>query len=283
MNSTMTDELVDQFNAEGYLLMPAVFSDAEVARMREEADFILELVVNSSLFHCRKNGRLDLCGTGDGSHMVRKIRPINDLSDYLSEVSKDDRLLEPMRRIMGEEPEMMEEKLNYKQPLGQVIGGIEANNPGSHFPIHNDWAYYAAQNYPQTIISSAISLDECTTENGPLHIWPGTHKEHIEHQPTDIGLEVIPGSLDPDGGMDVLVPAGSVMFFHSLLVHNSRPNTTPEPRRLMIYSHFLTSAGIGFDVRNGPRRLLEAPLEWRYMREKVAGQYQDTFVSPSRF
>jgi ectoine hydroxylase-related dioxygenase (phytanoyl-CoA dioxygenase family) len=281
MNSVMTDELVEQFHSQGYLLMPAVFRDNEIARMREEADFVMELVINSSLFHRRKDERLDLCETEDGLHMVRKIQPINDLSDYLSEISNDDRLLEPMRRIMGEEPEMMEEKLNYKQPLGQIIEGIKANNPGSRFPIHNDWAYYAAQNYPQTIISSAISLDDCTPDNGPLHIWPGTHKKHIEHESIDIGLEVLPGSVDPDGGVDVLVPAGSVMFFHSLLVHNSRSNLTPEPRRLMIYSHFPLSAGIGFDVRNGPGRLHRAPLEWRYMREKSAGRYQDTFTAPS--
>ncbi len=282
MKAAPSDKQIEQFNAEGYLLIPAVFTDDEVARMQEEADFILELVINSSLYHGKMDGRLDLCGTEDGCHMVRKIQPINDLSGYLTSISADERLLEPMRCIMGEEPELMEEKLNYKQPLGRTVEGLEAKNPGSRFPIHNDWAYYAAQNYPQAIVSSAISLDACTPDNGPLHIWPGTHKEHIEHKPVDIGLEVLPGSVDPDGGIDVLVPAGSVMFFHSLLVHNSRPNATAEPRRLMIYSHFPASANIGFDIRNGPGRLRCAPYEWRYMRERAAGRYRDTFTSPSR-
>ena len=104
--------------------------------------------------------------------------------------------------------------------------------------MHSDWAYYKAQDYPQTIISSAICLDDCTAENGPLHIWPGTHKEHLPHQQSEHGgLIVEPGSIDSAGGIDLIVPAGTVLLFSSLLIHNSRPNTSGNPRRLMIYSH----------------------------------------------
>ena len=43
--------------------------------MREEANFILELIVNSSLYHQRKSGRLDIRLTRTGQ-IVRKIQPI---------------------------------------------------------------------------------------------------------------------------------------------------------------------------------------------------------------
>jgi ectoine hydroxylase-related dioxygenase (phytanoyl-CoA dioxygenase family) len=141
--------------------------------------------------------------------------------------------------------------------------------------IHNDWAYYTAQQYPQDILSSAITLDECTVDNGPLHVWPGTHKTHLEHEKVDIGLQVKTELIDPDGGIDILAPAGSVMLFHSLLVHNSRPNNTASPRRLLIYSHYPSRINMGIDVRNGPKRLKESPWEEEYHRIKSKGMYVD--------
>lgn len=271
----------ERFHEEGYVVLPAVFTPAEIQRMREEADFILELIINASLCNRRVSRRLDWLEDDRGVQHIRKIQPINDLSLYLAEVSADPRLIDPMRQLMGDEPILMEEKLNYKEPLPSPVEGLRPDKRGTdRFGIHNDWAYYQAQRYPTSIISSAISMDDCTVDNGPLHIWPGTHREHLPHISTDLGLEIQPGLIDPQGGIDVLAPAGSVMLFHSLLAHNSRPNDTPHPRRLMIYSHFPAAAGIGFDIRNGPTRLQESPWEWEYVRQRSRGHWQDRFQAP---
>ena len=275
--TTNQDSWIQYFQEHGYVAMERVFSDDEVQRMRKEADDILELILNSSNSLERQSGRLDLVRNELG-FLVRKIQPINDLSLYLSQISADSRLLDPMRALMNEEPILMEEKLNYKQPLPGLSFGFETKPRGTdRFPVHNDWAYYRAQNYPQGIISSAITLDDCPAEAGPIHIWPGTHKSHLEHESVDIGLQVQPGLVDFEGGEDLLLPAGSVAFFSSLLVHNSRPNTSGKPRRMMIYSHYPASAKMGVDVRNGPTRLREAPYEWEYTRMKLRGEGRDVF------
>ena len=268
---------IEYFQEHGYAAMERVFSDDEVRRMRKEADEILELILNSSNSLERQSGRLDLV-RNEAGFLVRKIQPINDLSLYLSQISADSRLLDPMRALMNEEPILMEEKLNYKQPLPGLSFGFETKPRGTdRFPVHNDWAYYRAQNYPQGIISSAITLDDCPAEAGPIHIWPGTHKSHLEHESVDIGLQVQPGLVDFEGGEDLLLPAGSVAFFSSLLIHNSRPNISGKPRRMMIYSHYPASAKMGVDVRNGPTRLREAPYEWEYTRMKLRGEGRDVF------
>jgi ectoine hydroxylase-related dioxygenase (phytanoyl-CoA dioxygenase family) len=269
-----------EFEEQGYLILPAVFTDSEVRRMQDEADAILELIINSSIANHRKSGRLDWFLSPEGIPHVRKIQPINDLSLYFTQISQDPRLLEPMRQIMGDEPVLMEEKLNYKQPLPGFVGDVEIRPGTDRFSTHNDWAFYQQNQYPQSIISSAISLDACTPDNGPSHIWPGTHKQHIPHVQGPLGWEVPPGAIDPDAGIDVLVPPGSVMLFHSLLIHNSRPNETPFPRRLMIYSHYPAKFPIGFDVRNGPTRLRESPWEAEYHRLKARGLFQDPFKAP---
>lgn len=276
----LSDEQLQQFRREGYLIIERAFNGEEVARMREEADYILELILNSSIAHGRRSGRLDWIEQENGRQHVRKIQPINDLSLFLTRVSEDSRLLEPMRQIMNCEPVLMEEKLNYKQPLPKRLEGLEIRRGDDRFPIHNDWAYYKDQNYPQDIISSAISMDACTPDNGPLHVWPGSHRTHLEHVRGPIGYEVKDGLVDPQGGVDVLAPPGSVMLFHALLVHNSRPNTTAHPRRLMIYSHYPSRENHGIDVRNGPTRLRESPWEEEYHRMKDAGLFKDVFRAP---
>ena len=275
--TTNQDSWIQHFQEHGYVAMERVFSEEEVQRMRKEADEILELILNSSNSLQRQSGRLDLV-RNEAGYLVRKIQPINDLSLYLSQISADSRLLDPMRALMNEEPILMEEKLNYKQPLPCLSFGFETKpRDTDRFPVHNDWAYYRAQNYPQGIISSAITLDDCPAESGPIRVWPGTHKSHLEHESIDIGLQVQPGLVDFEGGEDLLLPAGSVAFFSSLLVHNSRPNISEKPRRMMIYSHYPASAKMGVDVRNGPTRLREAPYEWEYTRMKLRGEGRDVF------
>ncbi|MDE0838775.1 MAG: phytanoyl-CoA dioxygenase family protein [Kiritimatiellae bacterium] len=277
----LTDEQLTTFHEQGFIVLPAVFNDAEIERMRSDADFILELIINASLCHERRSGRLDLCMTDNDQHMVRKIQPVNDLGLAIAQASADDRLLEPMRQIMGDEPILMEEKLNYKQALGLKIEGLGASRASAQFPIHNDWAYYAAQNYPRSILSSAIALDDNTSASGPICVWPGSHKTHLEHESVEIGLEVKDGLIDKEGGQEILAPAGSVMIFSSLVIHNSVQNTSGKPRRMMIYSHYPKAADMGFDTRNGPGRLRESPWELAYLREKLEGRYTDTFKAPA--
>jgi ectoine hydroxylase-related dioxygenase (phytanoyl-CoA dioxygenase family) len=279
MGFELTQEQIDQFHENGFLILPAVFDAGEVKKMQVEADFILELIINSSICNARKSRRLDIRKVSSGYQVVRKIQPINDLSLYLTQVSADERLVNPLAQLMKDTPVLMEEKLNYKEPLPKAVD-VESPEMEDQFPVHNDWAYYAAQNYPQSIISSAISMDACTPDSGPLRVWPGSHKVHLEHEKMPLGLQVKEGLIDFDGGQDVLCPAGSVMLFHTVLVHNSRANVSGKPRRLMIYSHYPEAANMGIDVRNGPTRLRESPYELAYLRAKYDGKFQDVFEAP---
>jgi ectoine hydroxylase-related dioxygenase (phytanoyl-CoA dioxygenase family) len=62
------------------------------------------------------------------------------------------------------------------------------------------------------------------------------------------------------------VPAGSVMLFHAELVHDSEPNRSGQPRRVMIYSHYPRSHDPGGDPdrRNAPIRAYSREFEQRY-------------------
>jgi phytanoyl-CoA hydroxylase len=278
MSVALTSEEIQAFHDRGYLILRNVFEQDELDRLRREADRILELTVNSSLANDRTSGRLDLAEDDAGNQQVRKIQPVNDLSREIARVSQDDRFVKPMQTLLGDTPILMEEKLNYKQPLTDPVPALDARHDSTAFPVHNDWAYYREDGYPRSLVWSAICLDDCTEDAGPLHVWPGSHVRHIPHERRSSGLVVPESEINYNAGTSLCVPAGSIVMCHSLLIHNSRHNDSSHPRRLMIYSHYPESEfKTYFDERNGPIRYEESQWESEYYRKKRDGEYTDEF------
>lgn len=280
----LTAEQLSAFEERGYLILPAVFSEDELSTLRAEADRLLALAINSSLATGERNPRMD-AWERDGRVDFRKLQPINDLSAPLRAASEDARLLDPMRQILKDEPELMEEKLNYKQVVDcpELVLRFPLKSGATAFPLHHDWGYYRAQGYPTNTISSAICLDACTPENGPLRVIPGTHTKDWPMKnpdPASGNGEVVDGLFADDDRVDVLAPAGSVLLFHSMLLHDSKPNATDRPRRLMIYSHYPKSAGMEEDVRNRGGRIAGGRVEAAYHEMVARGEYENAFQAP---
>jgi len=284
MSSPRATDRAAEIERKGYTVVENAFDETEFAEMRAAADRVLELILNSSLANDRTSGRLALVENESGGQTVKKVQPVNDLSLTLTEVGRDERLTEPVREFMHDEPRLMEEKLNYKQPLPEPIAGLDTNRPTEAWPPHSDWAYFRAQGYPRDVVSSAVALDDLTAANGTMRFWPGTNDEYVEHNRFDNGLGVPDDRVDRDDSELVEAPAGSLILFDSLVWHESSENTTDSPRRLMIYSHFPASAareeGIAEDERNAPTRRNESPYEWRYQDLKDRGEFEDRFEAP---
>lgn len=268
----LTADQRESYERDGYVVLPAVFTTDEVAEMAREADRVAELLIDASIATGARSPRLDLQRRDD--HVVlRKVQPMNDLSEVFTRYSSDDRLLGPMRDVLGCEPVLMEEKLNYKQVLPSDPG-IDAGDEGESFPFHTDIAFFILDGYPLETMSSALTIDETTPDNGPLRVLPGSHRKldwpHHDGWPPRVREDAIP----QDELVDLLAPPGSVMLFHSALVHASSENTTDRPRRLMIFSHHPETHPMEPDKRN--RHLREAGREHeRRFRELVeSGAYK---------
>ncbi len=267
---TLSAQHRQQFHDDGYIVIPGVFDADELDALRGEAARILELVLWSSQVLQRRNPRLDCAVHADGSISVRKVQPVNDLSEVLAAVSGDPRLVAPMAELMDDEPVLMEEKLNYKQEVswpGGSFSFITRQTPTEGFPLHHDWGYYRQHGYPENTISSAVSLDDCEGR-GPLRVIPGSHRLDaplLDPDPASGNGAVAPGYLADAPRTPIDAPAGSVMLFHAKLLHDSEPNRSGLPRRLMIFSHF--PAGhepLGdHDRRNGPIREYSQAFEQR--------------------
>ena len=225
----LTDAQLRTYRKRGFVELDGLFSLDEVAQMRTEADRILELAINSSLALRACNDRLDLREAG-GRQVVRKIQPVNDLSEFLTGISNDDRLLDPMRSLLGCEPLLMEEKLNFKRPLSQRLP-IETRPAEDGFPFHHDWGYYRAQGYPQETLSSAVFLDECAPDSGPIRMVAGGHLREYPLGDGGAAPEIQEGVFTWGDAEDLLGSAGTAVVFHSKLVHHSAPNRTESHRR----------------------------------------------------
>ncbi len=287
--AALTEEEREQFAKQGYFVRAGVLSGKELDDARRGANSILELVLNSSVFMKQRNPRLDAHLIDGGRALVRKVQPVNDLSATMASLSGDPRLLGPMAELMDDEPVLMEEKLNYKQVVdlaGQDID-LQPKRESDEvldvaWQLHHDWGYYRYNGYPQSTMSSAIALDDCEGR-GPIRVLPGSHLLDVELADPKSGSGVVArGALGPNPELIPLnMTAGTVAFFHSMLVHDSEPNRSGQPRRMMIYSHYPKAHQPAEDPdrRNRPTREKAGPMEAEYQRMVEAGATPLVLVS----
>lgn len=267
---------VSAFWRDGYLLLESVFTEGELDSFRDASDRILELSINSTAALGRRHPRLDARLHDDGTVTVRKIQPINDLDPRLAAIAGDERLLGPLRQLMADEPILMEEKLNPKQTIDTrhldlsvlAMSSFNSEIGMEGFHLHHDWGYYRQQGYPENTLSSAVAIDECAGR-GPLRVIPGSHLIDVplaDDDPESGSGVVVDGFFSRNDLVPLDVPAGSVMLFHAKLVHDSEPNRSGQPRRVMIYSHYPRSHDPDgdHDRRNGPIRDYARQFEQRY-------------------
>jgi ectoine hydroxylase-related dioxygenase (phytanoyl-CoA dioxygenase family) len=108
------------------------------------------------------------------------------------------------------------------------------------FPWHQDDGYTPVT--PSPYLTLWIALNDATVENGCVWVLPGSHKQGlVEHEQTPIGLACY--SLDePNQGIPVPVPAGSIVAFWSLTMHKSGVNVSQGCRKAYIVQ--LARAGL---------------------------------------
>lgn len=272
---TVLDEaFITEYRERGYIVLRALFNEADVALMRREAARVLAHLVDASIVLGQVSPRLDICAR-DGRISVRKIQPVNDLSTELDRICHDERVIGALRSLLGAQPIVMEEKLNYKQ---LIDAPLHAERHGDSFEYHHDHAYYSQQGYPPETLTVGIMIDDTTAANGPMRMIPGSHLRQWPLRTEGPPL-IVEAAVDDSLGVDILGGAGDVVIFDSRLVHASADNTTDRPRRLMLYSYYPAWHQAEPDERNRHNRARGREHEARYQRVLDAG-YRPVFTAP---
>lgn len=285
------NEKRDRFREQGFLFIPNYFDHERVEKFREEAERILELVINSSIALDRKSGRLELVNSESGK-TIRAVNPASDLSKVFRDVAVED-LPELHHSICGDKYASIDRtlQLNYKQSLTDSLENLTAESGNESYPVHADKPFYEdfySAGHPTDVITSAVFIDKCTEQNGAIEVWPGTHKKEIRHERNESGMSVPRSALDHNDSVAVTGPPGSLLLFDYRLVHSSSKNETENPRRVAIYGHAPTK-NVSHPITDGTVRipgttnpseeLIESTYEHEYYRRKRHGDFEDVWSS----
>jgi ectoine hydroxylase-related dioxygenase (phytanoyl-CoA dioxygenase family) len=213
----LDDTLVQQYHRDGFLIIEDVFRPAEVAALLhavEHGDRVAQTTVAPK----------------DATGKAAKLAIWFDTgTDIWSALSTSPRLVNNVRILLGEEIAFFH---------GKVI--LKEARQGGAWEWHQDYGYWYNQGFAfPRLISASTALDPATRENGCLEVLKGSHRlGRVTHG--QFGGQT---GIDPDR-IKALEPLfervycemkpGSVLFFHSNLLHCSGPNLSDKHRRSVI-------------------------------------------------
>ena len=211
----LTPQQLAAFDRDGYLFFPSLFSPAEVQVLNDE---VPRLYAQQRPENVREKG----------SEAVRTNFAAHLYSEPFARLARHPRMVEPVMDLFGEEVYMHQFKINGKAAFD-----------GDVWQWHQDFGTWKADDLmpDARAMNVAIFLDEVNEFNGPLMFIPGSHQLGAIEASHDTSTTSYPlwtidkqtiaklvargGIVAPKG------PAGSMILFHSCLVHASTSNLSP--------------------------------------------------------
>jgi phytanoyl-CoA hydroxylase len=213
------------FRDQGYLVVPEVLSQTEIAALRE----VTEAFVERARAVTSHDEIYDLEDSHSAAEpRVRRIKTPHRWDDTYRRMVDHPRILAALQKLWGPSIRFDVSKLNLK-----------AAGYGAPVEWHQDWAFYPHTN--DDLAAVGIMIDDVDDSNGPLLVLPGSHKGPIFDHHAD---GVFCGAMDPARGevdyrkaVALTGPAGSITIHHVRTVHGSATNSSGRPRRLLLHQY----------------------------------------------
>jgi len=216
------------YQDQGYLVVPDVLDAATLAAIRGE----LARIVDGARAVTAHTDRYDLePGHRPDDPRVRRIKTPHRFYPVFTELMRHPRLVAVLNALLGPAVRLHSSKINLKSP-----------RYGSPVEWHQDWAFYPHTN--DDLLAVGVMLDDCTSDNGPLLVVPGSHRGPIfnHHTGDHPAGGYFCGAIDPAAIGDEIaraVPltgrAGSMSFHHVRALHGSALNTSARDRNLLLF------------------------------------------------
>ena len=213
------------YREQGYLVVPDVLDAATLETVSREMARILE----GARAVTRHTDMYDLePGHRANDPRVRRVKTPHRFFPVFQQLMRHPRLVAILQDLLGAAIRLHSSKINLKSP-----------RYGSPVEWHQDWAFYPHTN--DDLLAVGVMLDDCTSDNGPLLVVPGSHRGPVfDHHAGGYFC----GAIDPAAIRDEIacaVPltgrAGSMSFHHVRLVHGSAQNVSSLPRTLLLYEY----------------------------------------------
>jgi ectoine hydroxylase len=233
----LSREQIQRFEQDGFLFFPSLFRTEELKVLTDE---VPRLYAQRRPENIRERGS-DAVRTNFAAHLY---------SLPFAKLARHPRMVEPIVQIFGEDVYMHQFKINGKMAFD-----------GDVWQWHQDYGTWKNDDgMPEPrAMNVAIFLDEVNEFNGPLMFIPGSHVRGVLDASHDTSTTSYPlwtidhqtiAKLVERGG--IVAPKGapgSMILFHSCLVHASTSNLSPWNR----VSVYLSLCAISNHIRRFKR------------------------------
>ncbi|CAL8480828.1 phytanoyl-CoA dioxygenase family protein [Caballeronia sp. S22] len=232
----LSEQQLQEFDELGYIFMPEAFPIAQVEALRHASNEIFS------------QERPEIWREKNGA--PRTAFACHQYSEACSLLASDERLVEPVEQLFGEEVYLHQFKINAKAAF-----------TGEVWQWHQDFpTWHKDDGMPEPrAMNIAVFLDDVLPINGPLMIVPRSHKAGALEASHDLQTTSYPlWTLDNQTVTDlvqnnsILAPtgkAGGLLMFHGNIVHGSAGNITPYPRRIV----YLTLSAVSNAIQSPTR------------------------------
>jgi len=226
----LTQAQIDAYNETGAIVVPDRLDAGDLAAIHAEIDRFMEEARGLDV----SNDRLDLEDTHTrDAPRVRRIKLPHTVSDVFRDLMYSDKILGPARDLIGPDLRLHTSKLNMKS------AGF-----GAAVEWHQDFAFYPHTN--DDVLAIGVMIDDMADENGPLMVFPGTHKGPIfDHHVDGVfagAMDLQRDGLDVKDGLTLTGRAGSLSIHHGRAVHGSALNTSTRDRRILFFEMMAADA-----------------------------------------
>jgi ectoine hydroxylase len=216
----LTARQLEDFDRDGFLILPELFSKDEIAALRAPLPALFAADDPANIVE-KRGGEVR---TAMGLHLRDPV---------FAKLVRHPRLVEPARQILGEDLYIQQVKVNVKPAF---VGEV--------WQWHYDFAtHHAEDGVPEPrALNLHVFLDDVTELNGPLYFIRGSHHHgpapaRHDTETTSYPLWVVDrervSALAAEGGLAAATgPAGTALIFGDLLVHASPGNISPDDRRI---------------------------------------------------
>ena len=219
----LTQEQIEHYHTNGYISVEEVLTPQEVEDLRRTTDEFIEksrqVTESDSVFD------LEPGHTAEAPRLRRIKNPAEEHEIY-NRIRCNDQILDIVAQLIGPNIRCNGHKLNMKSA-----------EFGSSVEWHQDWAFYPHTN--DDLLAVGVAVDAMTQENGCLLAIPGSHKGRIydHHQDGYFAGAVTEPDFDAGGAVPIEVQAGDISIHHVRALHGSAPNTSSNPRRLLLLQY----------------------------------------------